>query len=356
MLRILKSAFHGLALSLLTACAVHQASPHGVLARLPVAVSNTAVARIGDTAYSFAGLHKGKSWREVTASAAACNLAKGRCHRLPPLPDHIGRLAASAVALGGKVYVFGGYSVAEDGTEKSTPQVWIFDPKSETYARAPDMPVPVDDSMALVFANRYILLVSGWHDHDNVSLVQVLDTQKGAWFRATDFPGAPVFGHAGAISGNRLLLCGGVKVVPAREPGGQRRFVLSRTCWQGAISKDAKAITWTVLGKDLPGAAYRRAATVLADGRMAFYGGALNPYNYNGTGYDGAPSAPLARMDIASVRQGGAISWRSLPAPAGMDFRGALAWRGSLVTLGGMGPGQAVRDGVRAVVVPPPLP
>jgi len=250
-----------------------------------------------------------------------------------------------------KVYIFGGYSVAADGTEKSTPQVWVFDPKRESYARAPDMPVPVDDSVALGFARRYILLVSGWHDHDNVALVQVLDTRDKRWFDSTAFPGAPVFGHAGAISGNDMLICGGVRVAPPSAPVEKRTFVLSKACWRGRVSADARRIAWSALQKSAPGSAYRRAATALPGGRTGFYGGALNPYNYNGIGYDGVPSQALARIDIASVRKDGTVTWRTRPAPPGMDFRGALFWHDAFVTVGGMGVDQAVSADVRAVAV-----
>ena len=40
------------------------------------------------------------------------------------------------------------------------------------------MPVPVDDSVALSYKERYIYLISGWHNDGNVNLVQVYDTKK----------------------------------------------------------------------------------------------------------------------------------------------------------------------------------
>ncbi len=41
--------------------------------------------------------------------------ANGRWENIEPVPGGKGRLAASAVAAGGEVYVFGGYTVAQDG-------------------------------------------------------------------------------------------------------------------------------------------------------------------------------------------------------------------------------------------------
>ena len=328
-------------------------TPHGVITTLPEPITNTAIARVGDTAYAFSGLHAGKTWADVTAKAYACDLAKGTCRSIAPLPDGIGRLASTAVNVQGKVYIFGGYSVAKDGAEKSTPEVWVFDSKTETYARAADMPVPVDDTVAMVYQDRYIVLVSGWHDTDNVDLVQVFDTKNNSWFNATAFPGNPVFGHAGAISGDRLLICGGVKVVPPVAPATRRSFVLSTACWSGKISENAQSIEWTKAGDVAPGAAYRRAALALPNGDMVFYGGALNPYNYNGIGYDGKPSAPLARMDIAHFDTDGEVRWRQTSAPSGMDFRSGILWQGALITIGGMNETQTVVDAVYAMPLPP---
>ncbi len=323
-----------------------------IIAHLPKALGNNAVAMVGDTAYSFAGLYGGKSWRDVTAAAYACALDKGTCRALAPLPDGVGRLAATAVTVHGKIYIFGGYSVAEDGAEKSMPEVWIFDPKSETYTRAADMPLPVDDSVALTYQDRYVYLVSGWHDHDNVAAVQVLDTHENRWFSATDYPGAPVFGHAGARVGSQLLICGGVKVVPPIAPQKRRSFALSTSCWRGQISDDAHIINWTKAGDTAPGAAYRRAAFGLPNGEMVFYGGTLTPYNYNGIGYNGDPSMPIPRMDIARLSDNGQIEWRTAPAPPGMDYRGAGLWQNALITLGGMDENQQVVDRVQRLRLP----
>ncbi|MDQ7017752.1 MAG: kelch repeat-containing protein [Robiginitomaculum sp.] len=327
--------------------------PHGVIATLPVPISNAAIARVGDTAYVFAGLHAGKTWRDVTADAYACDLAGGVCRAIAPLPDGEGRLAANAVTLGEKIYIFGGYRVAKDGTEKSTPEVWVFDPKDETYTRAPDMPVPVDDAVVLGFVDRYAVLISGWHDTDNVADVQVLDTRENRWFAINAYPGAPVFGHAGAISGDHLLICGGVKVVPPVPPQKRRHFVLSESCWAGRISENAQNIIWTKAGDTAPGAAYRRAAVALSDGDFLFYGGALNPYNYDGIGYDGEPSMPLARMDVARFDADGNLHWWQDNAPSGMDYRGGILWHGALITIGGMDETQTVMDAVYAMPLPP---
>jgi Kelch motif len=323
-----------------------------LLALLPEAVSNNAVAAVeidGRTAaYSFGGLHAGKTWADVTADAYACDLAAGACREIDGLPDSIGRLAAIAATANDQIYIFGGYTVAEDGSEQSTPEVWRFDPQGETYARMRDMPLPVDDAVALVYEDRYIYLVSGWHDHDNVDAVQVYDTTENQWLDATDWPGSPVFGHAGGILGNRILVCGGVEVVPPASEEARRTFELYEACWAGDIDPDDIAqIDWQ--SAVLPGAArYRAGMTGSAGpGRFVVIGGTDNPYNYNGIGYNGEPSAPLAMMMLIGE---GEIDRITRPnSPALMDHRGLIEWNGGFVTLGGMTDGQAVSREVRFV-------
>ena len=65
---------------------------------------------------------------------------------IDPVPGTPGRLAATAQAVADKVYVLGGYTVAEDGTEVSWPGVYQLDPKTNRYTELEPMPVPVDDA------------------------------------------------------------------------------------------------------------------------------------------------------------------------------------------------------------------
>lgn len=326
-------------------------------AHLPEPVTNNAVAAAdvdGRTiAYSFAGLHAGKSWADVTADAYACDLAARTCREIAGLPDGIGRLASVAATAGNRVYVFGGYTVAEDGTERSTPEVWIFDPATETYARAADMPVPVDDSVALVYEDRYILLISGWHDTNNVDLVQIYDTNANLWFEATPWPGAPVFGHAGGIVDNRMVICGGAEVLPPETEGGRRRFVQADTCWLGEIDRaDPSFIAWQAFPGHQGPARYRAAAAGGSNGRTVYFaGGTDNPYNYDGVGYDGEGSRPLDSVMYPHSLEPGAdwaldIGYATFGT---MDHRGLVEWNGAFFTLGGMDDERTVLSDVRAI-------
>lgn len=307
---------------------------------LPVAHSNNAVAKVeldgGPRFYSFMGLRAGKTHADISKQAFEYDVVAKRWRNLPDVPVAEGRLASAAAGVGGLVYLFGGYTVAADGTEVSTPEVFAFDPKTDTYLRRKSMPVPVDDTVAVPFNNRYVYLISGWHDKDNVRLVQAYDTVEDRWFRATDWPGLPVFGHAGGILGNRMVVADGVTVLPGERGSG--RFKLIGDAWTGEINPaDPSQIAWKRLPSHPGNPLYRMAAAgAPLSGSIVFGGGSEIAYNYNGDGYDGTPAVPSARVFAFDFSRSGWVNLEPKRIPS-MDHRGLLEADGVFHTLGGMG-------------------
>ncbi|PHR92966.1 MAG: galactose oxidase [Robiginitomaculum sp.] len=318
------------------------------MSTLPEAVSNNAVAyhQPSQTVYSFAGLGAAKDVQAVHAKAYSCSLETNICETLPPLPDGIGRLAATAQTLGDTIYIFGGYRMAGDGAEISTPEVWAFDVKTGHYAHKADMPVPVDDSVSIAYLDRYIYLVSGWHKDDNVVNVQMYDSQTDTWHPATDWPGVPVFGHAGGVVGTVLVICDGVQIIPPKTPEAKRSFTDISACWRGDIDANTPTkITWRHL-PTLPGKGnYRMAATGWADRNMIlFAGGSNNPYNYDGIGYDKIPSAASAHVWAYDIAADGYVLFKDKPTKT-MDHRALIPiGESKFLTVGGMGENQNVLD------------
>ena len=339
----MKSSLHiltGLAAAILLAACQAQTT------KLPEPVANNAVAQFGTSIYSFAGLSSGKTWTDVHAKAFYCSLQTNSCESLPPLPDGKGRLAATAQRVGGLIYILGGYTVAKDHTEISTPEVFAFNPKTNTYTRRADIPVPVDDSVSYVYQDRYIYLISGWHKDTNVADVQIYDTVTDSWQPATDWPGAPVFGHAGGGVGNVMVICDGVQIVPPKDADSRRTFETISACWRGDINPaDITDISWTRLPQ-LPGKGlYRMAAIGVQDRNLVlFAGGSDNAYNYNGIGYNKIPSAPSAHVWGYDISADIYVTFKNKPT-ATMDHRGLIdLGDGQFATLGGMGDGQVVLD------------
>jgi hypothetical protein len=309
------------------------------------AISNNAVALVatekGNYLYSFLGLGAGKTWQDISSAASVLNPGAKIWTELAPVPGSAGRLAASAVSAAGAAWLFGGYTVAADGSEKSIAGVYQIHPGESQLQWVTDMPVPVEDSVLLVYQDRYIYLVSGWHDLGNVNLVQVLDTKTMQWTQATPWPGAPVFGHSGGISGGQMLVCDGVRI-QYPEDETPREFLSSNECWSGRIdAENHRRIHWRqVLAH--PGAArYRMAATGDANQRVVFAGGSANPYNFNGIGYNGVPAEAGKSVFSYSFSSRTWLQHGDLPRGT-MDHRALLFSDGWYYLVGGMQDPQTV--------------
>lgn len=310
---------------------------------LPTPISNNAVALAGadPTLYSFNGLKSGKSWKDTSNAAFACVIRTKTCKEIAPVPVSEGRLASSAVTVAGKIYIFGGYNVAENGDEVSTPELFVFDPETGEYTRLSDMPTPVDDMVALPYQDRYIYLVSGWHNEGNVALVQLYDTRTDTWSAATAFPGKPVFGHAGGLASNSMIITDGVAVAGLVD--GKRKFAAAPFAWRGDINPDNPAqITWRAVKAHPGGPRFRMAAMGDNDrGLILFAGGGDNPYNYDGIGFDGVPSKPTDRIFGFNLKTDEWIELGKLAEPS-MDHRGLVKSGKEHYIIGGMDADQAV--------------
>lgn len=331
-----------------------------VLAPLPAPVSNNTVAiSYGATAgvklFSFMGIGPKKTWDALTTSAYEMDLRAGTWEERRPVPGVTGRLAASAVALGGQVFIFGGYVVDEHGEETTLSDVNVYVPFEDRYYRAKDIPVPVDDAVVGLYRDRYIYLIGGWSKNEAVRNVQVYDTEKDQWLQATPIPGTPVFGHAGAILGDTIIYVDGAYKNPdSKGP----KFLPSSECWMGRLPNpkkkgDITKIEWKKLPPHPGNAHYRIGAGAEQPGKKAskiyFSGGTDNPYNYNGIGYNGEPAEPSPVTFAFDVR---AEKWQTIsdntPNPT-MDHRGLLATHRGLLLIGGMEKGQKVTGKVTVV-------
>jgi N-acetylneuraminic acid mutarotase len=314
----------------------------------PVARSNWAVARAGDQVFAFYGIGAGKTSGDIAKEIYALDLHAGRWRRVGDIPVTQGRLGSAAVTIAGEIYLIGGYSVSPKGEETSTPEVWRFNPGTGHMSIETTMPTPVDDTVALPWRDRWIVLVSGWHDTDNVVDVQIYDTQARRWTKGTSWPDKPVFGHAGGLVGDAMVVCDGVTATKGGD--GKNHYAITNACWQGQLDPHAIGdIRWHQLSAHPGVPLYRAGATGAADCAgvpcIVFAGGTNRPYNYNGIGYDHEPAEPSAAVFGFDPEHG---TWTNYaPAPvAGMDFRGLLSFNGSFALFGGMRAGQQVSDQV----------
>lgn len=320
---------------------------------LPEAVTNNAVSLVKNSngtisLFSFNGLAQGKSWKDVHNKAFAYTENKWQQLVVPEGMHNV--LASTAVSIGHEVYIIGGYTVAENNDEKSVPEIYKYNTVDKQWALITSMPVPVDDTVALVYANRYIYLVSGWHDVDNVSLVQVYDTHEDRWFNASHYPAPAVFGHSGGIVGDTMIICDGVKVV-VTEKG--KKYAASPVCMRGEIDPiQPQLIEWHEITHH-SGTALYRMASVGNDktGQIIFAGGSDNPYNYNGIGYNDVPSEASGLIHVYQINTG---DWKlySKIIPPSMDHRALLHDGNWFYIIGGMQSNQVVSKKVSKFKLP----
>ncbi len=333
-----------------SACTKRQ-QMHDLPTKLPMALSNNAVAFLpingNNQFYTFNGLTNGKTYQDITNQAFVW--VDGGWHELDVPEDQLPVLASVAVAVADSVFLFGGYTVAADHSEKSIPNVWQINGNTHQWTALPPMPTPVDDAVALVYQDRYIYLISGWHDVDNVDLVQVFDIEKQRWQQATAFPLPPVFGHAGGIVGNQMVVCDGVKVV---WQGDKKQFLPSPACVVGHINADdITDIDWTPIIHHSGTAYYRMAASSDEIKQIYFVAGSDNPYNYDGIGYNKVPSEPSDNIRVYDLQQ---QKWTitEQKIPASMDHRSMLNTADGFIIMGGMGENQSVLQRITLIKKP----
>jgi hypothetical protein len=306
---------------------------------LPEPLANNAVAAVetasGCTLITALGLGAPRA-DSITTHAYAWTAKDAGWRRLDDVPG-TPRVAASAVTVHGRVHVLGGYDVAPDGHETSHREMVVLDATRGTWTNAAPLPQAIDDAVAVAWRDRWIVVVSGWSNDAPVATVQVFDSETNAWASATPFPGTPVFGHAGALDGDELVIVDGV----AKGASG---YAIVNQAWAGRLDAEAPIrIAWRDLGAHPGPARYRAAAGATPRGALVFQGGTDDPYNYDGKSYLAhRPSAPLAdALVFEPARQ----EFRLLSAPkprATMDHRGLAGCDGRLFTIGGMTAGGSV--------------
>jgi len=235
--------------------------------------------------------------------------------------------------------VIGGYKVESNGSETTARRMMIWNAAADQWVDdAALVPTRVDDMIAATWNDTHVVLVSGWSSFRNVADVQFWERATNTWAAATPVPGFGTFGGAGGICGDHIVFVDGVADTATFG------FDLVNRVLVGTIDPlDPTNVAWEDRGPH-PGAAVYRAASWNIPGdddRVVFAGGADNPYNFDGLGYDGNPSEPLGQVWSYHVPTGTVVFHADKPVPT-MDHRGFPWGDGRLWIVGGMEAGQAV--------------
>jgi len=311
---------------------------------MPERIANNAVCEgfVGDTAfvYSFSGIDTTKLYSGINLRSMRYNTITQEWSNLPDLPDTLGKIAAGANYVNGKIYIIGGYHVFSNNNELSSNKVHIFDPETNEFLDdGEDIPVPIDDQVQAVWRDSLIYVVTGWSNNGNVNNVQIYNPALNEWSVGTSTPNNNIyraFGASGVIIGDTIFYNGGAT-------GGQ--FGSTARLRKGVINPDNPTeIEWSELGLNPGNAGYRMAAVSVED-KAFWIGGSGVTYNYNGIAYNGSGGvSPLNRILRYNSEEG---SWfEGLGAPFSiMDLRGAAQISDTeFIICGGMEEDQKVTN------------
>jgi N-acetylneuraminic acid mutarotase len=173
----------------------------------------------------------------------------------------------------GKVFLFGGYVLDNQGAETTVGDVNAYLADENKWYRGEDIPVPVDRAVIGENHDRYIYLVGGRSKNGPVNNVQVYDAEKNTWSQATPLPGTPVFGHAGGLADDTIVYVDGAK----KNPAAGAPYVASDECWMGKIDKkDPDKIEWSKAAAASWARALRHRAGAAEGRRILFSGGTVS--------------------------------------------------------------------------------
>lgn len=291
--------------------------------------------------YSFGGIDTSKSYQGIHQRSFKYSLTTNLWTEIQALPDTLGKIAAAASFVNGKIYIIGGYHVFSNGNEISSDRVHIYNPDIEAFEidGAP-LPVPIDDHVQCVYKDSLIFVVTGWSNTTNRPEVQIYDTYNNSWTLGTSTPNTgyfKVFGASGYIIGDTLYYHGGTTAgfSFSAQPFMRKGYI---------DPNDPGNIVWDLMS-DAPGASGYRAACSGNGNTVFWVGGAPTSYNYDGIAYDGSGGVdPSARIHHFNNYTYGHTDNTAEPY-AVMDLRGiAKLSNNRYIICGGMDTNQVVSN------------
>jgi hypothetical protein len=317
---------------------------------MPEAVTNNALtsAKIGDNSYvySFAGMDSTKIWSGIHLKSWKYDVQNNNWTSLAPIPDpEGGKIAAAASSVKNKIYLIGGYHVAQNGAETSSNKVHRFDPASNNWlSDGANIPVAIDDQVQAVWRDSLIYVITGWSNTSNVPVIQIYNPTENQWITGTSVPNSnnyKAFGASGVIVDDTIFYCGGATTAA--------NFPAATNFRKGAINPlNPKQITWSQVSTPLA-KGYRMGCATMS-GFPIWIGGSSVTYNYDGIAYDGSGGVSPSKRILVYNRYVYALEEIFGEMPSTMDLRGAAQIDiGSVIVAGGMVEDQKVTNRVWAL-------
>lgn len=145
---------------------------------MPVGVASFESVAVGPRVYAFGGFDADS---RSTAFSAVLDTRTRRWRTLPDLPHP--RYAHTVTAYDGRFYVLGGRD--DDGVVVA---VDVFDPRTESWTTARSPMASARDSHDTVATSDGLMVIGGWRDYEPTDLVDLYDPATDTWTRGPNVP------------------------------------------------------------------------------------------------------------------------------------------------------------------------
>ncbi|MGD1941029.1 MAG: Kelch repeat-containing protein [Leptolyngbyaceae cyanobacterium] len=243
------------------------------LSPLPEARHHIAVAIVGDNLYGIGGFVGGFPNWEAQSSVFVYDFNTEAWTESTPLPEPRGE--HTAVVIDGKIYVVGGrFKGAPDAANFNdhfdTASVLVFDPITEVWSPAPDIPTArnshaaavIDGKMYIVGGRQFTEQPNGDYASINVASLEVYDPAAESWETLAPLPQAAGGITAATVDG-KLYVFGGEQWVP------EQAVIAEAWVYDPAVDQ------WAAV-PDMPTPRHGIAAGVIGD-QIYVMGGATEP-------------------------------------------------------------------------------
>ena len=171
-------------------------------ADLPAARHSLTLTAVGDTLYALGGDFGSDPY---DTRCWAYDPARDEWSPLPSMPSP--RAYHSAVAIGGRIYVLGGYGL-EGGVVRIVQSMDMFDTGTSQWSTAPPMETARADAAAVVLGDRIFVMGGSSVIYTQTASVEIFHPDTGTWETGVSLPVA-MDGHGAFATADRIWVVGG---------------------------------------------------------------------------------------------------------------------------------------------------